>query len=67
MEIILDDEGIQLGMKDAHYYLIYDEGELAVRMRELLITDEEAKSIMEDPSLIDKIILKYQNAELFLK
>jgi hypothetical protein len=67
MEIILEDEGIQLGKMDYKYYLIFDSGELAVQMKELQITDEEASQVKDNPDCAYDIIIAYQNKEMFGK
>ncbi len=65
MKIILEDEGIQLGKMDDKYYLIFDSGELAVQIKELKITDEEANRVKENPECAYDIIITYQNKEMF--
>lgn len=65
MKIILEDEGIQLGKIEDKYYLIFDSGEMAVQMKELQITDEEAKKVKDNPDFAYDIIIAYQNKEMF--
>ena len=65
MEIILEDEGIQLGKMEDKYYLVYDLGELAVQMKELQITDDEATQVKNNPECAYDIIISYQNKEMF--
>jgi hypothetical protein len=65
MDIILEDEGIQLVKQNGQFFLIFDEGELAVSIRKLMITDEEAKQVVGNPASSYDIIIAYQNKELF--
>jgi len=67
MKIILEDEGIQLGKMEDKYYLVFDSGELAVPMKELQITDEEATQVKDNPDCVYDIIIAYQNKEMFGK
>jgi hypothetical protein len=67
MEIILEDEGIQLIKKGNKYYLKFDEGELMFKIRELEITEEEAKKITENSDIAYDVIISYQEKEKLLK
>ena len=42
------------------YYLQYDAGMFAVVLKNLLITEDEAKAILKNPEITDSIILNYQ-------
>lgn len=42
------------------YYLQYDAGMFAVVLKNLLITEDEAKAILKNPDITDSIILNYQ-------
>lgn len=66
MRKILEHQGIQLFKNGRQFFLVYDEGELAVRVRELRITQKEADLILDHPESAYDIIIKYQNRELDL-
>lgn len=42
------------------YYLQYDAGMFAVVLKNLFITEDEAKAILKNPEITDSIILNYQ-------
>ena len=61
MKQILEDEGILLLESNGKYYLQYDAGELMIKLKNLLITEEEAKAIIQKPDLSYDVIINYQD------
>lgn len=61
MEKILECEGILLLKNRNKYILQYDSGELMVKLKNLPITNAEAKLIINNPKLTYDIILNYQD------
>ena len=65
MQKILEDEGIELYKSSDKYFLRYDAGEFAVKMKNLEITAEEAKNVMNDPGSAYNIILAYHDKGIY--
>ena len=49
MQKIMEDGGIELFKDNSKYYLRYDAGELMIKMKNLEISVEEAKNVVENP------------------
>lgn len=67
MEKILQDGSTKLLRDGDKYYLEYDAGSIVMMMRRLKITPEEAKTIIENPDIIDDIIIDYQDRRIYGK
>ena len=65
MQKIMEDEGIELYNNDGQYYLRYDSGELMIKMKNLRISQEEAKTVVENPDCAYNIILAYQDRGIY--
>ena len=59
-EIAMFDNVLLLEEK-GKYYLQYDAGMFTIVYKRLAITNEEAKSILQNPDLINDIVLDYQD------
>jgi hypothetical protein len=66
MQKIMEDEGIEL-YKDnnSKYYLRYDSGELMIKMKNLEISAEEAKNVVNNPDSAYNIILAYHDKGIY--
>ena len=60
---LLEHEGIQLRREGTQFFLVYDEGELSVKIRKRRITGEEAALVLRHPKSAYSIIVRYQNIE----
>ena len=67
MEKIMEDEGIGLYKSNNKYYLRYDSGELMIKIKNLEISEEEAKSVINNPDVSYDIIISYQNKGIYGK
>jgi hypothetical protein len=65
MEKIMEDEGIGLYKSNNKYYLRYDSGELMIKIKNLEISEEEAKSVINNPDVSYDIIISYQNKGIY--
>ncbi len=65
MKRILEDEGISLVSDNGIYYLIYDGGELMIKMKKLEITHKEAEEVINNPDIMYRIIIQYQDKGIF--
>lgn len=62
---ILEDDGIVLLKSNNQYFLQYDAGELMIKMKNLPITNEEAKKVIDNPDVSYNIIIQYQDKGQF--
>jgi hypothetical protein len=65
MEKIMEDEGIGLYKSNNKYFLRYDAGELMIKMKNLEISEEEARSVINNPDTSYDIIISYQNKGIY--
>lgn len=61
MRKILEDEGILLLESGGKYFLQYDAGELMIKIKNLLISSDEAQAVMKKPALSYDIIIDHQD------
>lgn len=65
MEKIMEDEGIELYKNNNKYYLRYDAGELMIKMKNLEISEEEAKNVINNPDSAYNIIIAYHDSGIY--
>lgn len=65
MKKILESNGIELYQNNNNYFLRYDAGELMIKMKNLLITKEEADNVINNPDNAYHIIIDYQDKGLY--
>lgn len=65
MEKIMEDEGIELYKKNNKYYLRYDAGELMIKIKNLEISEKEAKNIIDNPDSAYDIIIAYHDKGIY--
>ncbi|UOO38267.1 hypothetical protein IZU99_03150 [Oscillospiraceae bacterium CM] len=65
MQKIMEDEGIELYKDNSKYYLRYDSGELMIKMKNLEISAEEAKNVVNNPDSAYNIILSYHDKGIY--
>lgn len=65
MQKILENEGIELYKDGGKYYLRYDSGELMIKMKNIEISAQEAKNVVNDPDSAYKIILAYHDNGIY--
>jgi len=53
--------GIEINEKDGHYYLTYDEGEIAVQMTTIEVSKEDAEKAKQSENDAYQVIIKHQN------
>lgn len=61
MKQILEDQGIVLATEGDNYYLIYDSGEIMIKMKRIKITTNEAQAVISNPDVAYNIIISYQD------
>lgn len=59
--LIFNEFGIEISFKNEKYYLTFDEGEIAVKMVTIEISEEDAKRAQRSSNDAYQVILKYQN------
>ena len=65
MQKIMEDEGIELYKDNNKYYLRYDSGELMIKMKNLEISAEEVKKVVNNPNFAYNIILAYHDRGIY--
>ena len=65
MEKIMENEGIELYKNKNKYFLRYDAGELMIKMKNLQISEKEAKEVMNHPESSYDIIINYQDRGIY--
>ena len=67
MEKIMENEGIELYKNNNKYYLRYDAGELMIKIKNLEISEEEAKNVINNPDSAYNIIIAYHDRGIYGK
>jgi len=65
MNVVLNVDGITLFKDLDKYYIQYDGGMFTVELKRLLITKDEAESIIDNPDVAEQIVIQYQNKGQF--
>lgn len=59
--LLFNEFGIEISFENEKYYLNFDEGEIAVKMVTIQISEEDAKKAQISSNDAYQVILKYQN------